>query len=260
MTLLLFDVGKSIEMYRIMSQVVEKGEYRVDRASQKILWALKGAGWTYGRPLRRAAELSQNTQVFYRMEQHLIPSGLVEEAERPDRDDGLEEPRQFRLTREGQQWVAEHAEELASPVTRAETQEMAREASEAAESARASVQNYRKQVHELKQRVSALEELVERVSSLEGTVEYQGGSIDGLRSKKANTSDVEELEERLSGRLSEFEADHAAFEEKVDQGFENAGETFADLSADDETLRKRIEELEQEMEKSWTDRIFKRGR
>lgn len=50
-----------------------------------------------------------------------------------DRDDGLEEPRQFRLTRNGQQWGREHTEELATPTTRTETQETAHEAKNARE-------------------------------------------------------------------------------------------------------------------------------
>jgi hypothetical protein len=66
-----------------------------------------------------------------------------------DRDDGLEEPCQFRLMRDGQQWVREHAEELATPTTRTETQETAHEAKKAAESARNSVQNYRQKVNRM---------------------------------------------------------------------------------------------------------------
>ena len=84
-----------------MAETLEKDGNRIDRASQVILRALNGGDeWVRGKTLREAADLSQNGQVFYRMEEHLIPSGLTQEAARTERN-GRVEPRQFRLTEEG---------------------------------------------------------------------------------------------------------------------------------------------------------------
>ncbi|MDN4015169.1 hypothetical protein QX233_22230, partial [Chryseobacterium gambrini] len=80
-----------------MVETLEKDGHRIDRASQVMLRALNGdEEWVRGQTLREAADLSQNGQVFYRMEEHLLPTGLAQEAARRERN-GHVEPRQFRL-------------------------------------------------------------------------------------------------------------------------------------------------------------------
>lgn len=51
-------------------------DVRIDNESQLILHALRGGDWVRALKLRRAANLDENRQVFYRMEKHLIPGGL----------------------------------------------------------------------------------------------------------------------------------------------------------------------------------------
>ena len=137
---------------------LEKDGHRLDAASQKILWALRNPwhdrDWMRGSQLRNAAELSQNRQVYYRTEKYLEPAGLVEEKDRRRKDD----PRAFRLTDEGEQWVDAHEEHLKAPVGRIETQQMAREAMDEAESAKESVRNYRKKLHRVKSDTDDLKE------------------------------------------------------------------------------------------------------
>lgn len=147
-----------------MSQVLHIGENRIDRPSQIILGALNTDEWMFGEPLREAAELGQNQQVFYRMDNHLLPAGLVEEKPREDRSPGHEQARQFRLTDRGIEWVDDHAGKIEHPATREETQRMATEARDDAASAKASVQNYRKKLSRMK---SHVEDLVEELAEVD---------------------------------------------------------------------------------------------
>ena len=72
-----------------MNEVLWVGEHRIDSQSQQILRVLRGGGgnWVYGGELRKAADMSENTQVFYWMENSLKPSGLVVEAARAEERD-----------------------------------------------------------------------------------------------------------------------------------------------------------------------------
>jgi chromosome segregation ATPase len=197
--------------YRIMSQVLQVGGHRIDRPSQIILGELKTKEWTLAKPLAELAELGQNTQVFYRMDNHLKPVGLVEEQEREDRPTGYEEPRRFRLTDEGELWVEGHAQEIHTPATRAETQHMARDAHDAAESAKDSVQSYRKKIHRLKGRVEELEELPERVRETETKLTYQAESLDDIRESVKDTQQshdqfVDDVHEEFTDVHGEIDA------------------------------------------------------
>lgn len=142
-----------------MSRVLWADENRVDRGSQLMLTRLRGQGWVYAGRLRERADFSENSQVFYRMERYLMPAGLVEEAARTDD----EEPRQFRLTDEGSLWLEQNTDAIATPATREEMRELAREGYEAGTSARESVQNYRKKVSRIKNRLEDVEAEVHEI-------------------------------------------------------------------------------------------------
>jgi VIT1/CCC1 family predicted Fe2+/Mn2+ transporter len=148
-----------------MSNVLWADNNRVDRGSQLMLARLRGEGWVYGGRLREVADFSENTQVFYRMERYLMPAGLVEEQQRADGD----EPRQFRLTDTGSAWLDDHTAEIATPATREEMRELAREGYEAGTSAKESVRNYRKKVSRIKNRVDDVEDEVEDIASKQAT-------------------------------------------------------------------------------------------
>ena len=89
-----------------------------------------------GQTLREAADLSQNGQVFYRVEEHLQPVGLVQKAARTERN-GYVEPRRFRLTEVGKEWMGKNASALTIPTTREEAVLKAGEAHEASQAATA---------------------------------------------------------------------------------------------------------------------------
>ena len=214
-----------------MAETLEKDGYRVDRASQVILRTLNGGDeWVRGKTLREAADLSQNGQVFYRMEEHLIPAGLAQEAARTERN-GHVEPRQFRLTEEGMAWIEEHAEILATPTTREETAAKAGEAYEVAESARESVQSYRKKLYRVKSRVEDLEELPERVRETETKLQYQAGSLDEIRS-----------------RATETEEAYEEFAEESRKVMERQQREIETLQEENDALREKIERLEEKLE------------
>lgn len=204
-------------------------EVRVDTESKLILHELQGEDWVRGLDLRRAADLDENRQVFYRMENYLLPAGLVEEQAR----ENSTEMRWFRLTREGRNWVDAHADELRLPTTREEIQEYAAEGYEAGTSAKESVQNYRKKVNRLKRRVERAEGTVEEVEDdqreTNKDVEYlrersqavrkrsigNNNRLDSLEDdveERATINRVDELRDDVSGverRLTTLEDKHA---------------------------------------------------
>lgn len=233
-----------------MGEALEKDGNRIDRASQVILRELNGDDeWVRGKRLREAADLSQNGQVFYRMEEHLIPSGLAQEAARRERN-GHVEPRQFRLTEEGVVWVDEHAEALAIPTTREEAAEKAGAAYEAAESARESVQNYRKKLHRVKSRVEEIEEQQETHHT--GLSNMWQQSENTRERSEETAAAVEELQEqvgRIEESVSELEEEVSSIERRRDEEWERR----------EEALREELEEVREQAERanrSWWERLF----
>ena len=204
----------------IMSDALWVDGYKIDRASQKMLRELRGGEWTYGSTLRDAGDLAENSQVFYRMENYLEPSGLVLEAARIE-----DEARQFQLTETGEEWVRAHAETVLGPETREEVAEMATEAYEAGTSAKESVQDYRKKVNRVKNR---LNETREDVRDLEDQEENQEATLDMVWQRSEDNRDrskesreriqalESDLEERAgTGRVSSIEESAAKVEERL---------------------------------------------
>lgn len=192
-----------------MSQTLHTGEYRIDRPSQIILGGLNTDEWMFGEPLREAADLGQNQQVFYRMDTHLLPAGLVEEKPREDRSPGYEQARQFRLTDRGAEWVDDHAGEIARPATREETQRMVTEARDDAASAKASVQNYRKKLSRMKRHVEDIREDVAEVDRRHAH-DYEEIAHLGRVGEKAHNRAHEN--QRAINELREALDDHATVE------------------------------------------------
>lgn len=226
---------------------------RIDRASQKILTRLNESKWTYATKLREAAELSQNRQVFYRMEEHLIPAGFVEEAEREESETGYQDRRKFRLTTAGSMWLDGHVEDVAVPKSRSETQEMAYEAQEAAESAKSSVQSYRKKLHRLKE---STKEALETVSDEVDT--HDSRLMDVERRSRSTKREAEQL----SDGLAELESDHDELAELSKDRFENQESEIVGLREENAELREELEELQsevvemhEEMNRGWVERI-----
>jgi hypothetical protein len=186
-----------------MSRVLRADGNRVDRGSQLMLARLRGEGWVYAGRLRERADFSENSQVFYRMERYLIPAGLVEEAARTSDD----EPRQFRLTDEGSLWLEQNTDEIATPATRDEMRELAREGYEAGTSARESVQNYRKKVSRVKNRLEDVEaevhEIGDKQESNVTTLSIQSERSRDNRERSKETKDaVADLQDQMDTRAA----------------------------------------------------------
>jgi flagellar biosynthesis chaperone FliJ len=188
-----------------MSKGLQSPDVRVDTESQLMLRALIEAEeeWVRGLELRRAADLSENRQVFYRMERYLIPAGLVEEHAR----ESSEELRLFRLTTRGERWVEEHAEVVFTPATREEIRNCAREGYEAGTSAKESVQNYRKKLNRVKNRVDEMREEVTSIGDQQEKDDLtltlvSNRSNDTRDRSKRNSDQIEALQDDVE-RLAE---------------------------------------------------------
>lgn len=186
-----------------MAEMLQQEDVRIDNESQLMLHAMRGGEWVRALKLRRAAGLDENRQVFYRMEKHLIPGGLVEEQERESSD----EMRLFRLTSRGGKWVEERGRELEMPTTREQIQSYALEGYEAGTSAKESVQTYRKKLHRLKRRVERAEEDVEEVEDDQREsakdVEYLRERSQAIRMRSiGNRNRLDSLEDDVKKRAT----------------------------------------------------------
>lgn len=212
-----------------------------------MLLALNGYDSLRGSSLRNSGELSQNTQVFYRMENHLIPAGLVEEHERRHEQD----QRRFELTEHGEAWLEAHEGEVELPKSRLETQEMAHEALQEASSAKESFQHYRGKVHRLENKVEdqdeSLSSLKERTDSVEITAGRNKGSINGLRGRKADESDVEELHEEMSDWIGDIEEHQRESVNNLGGEIEELREEIADLREENEQLHGELDGLREQV-------------
>jgi hypothetical protein len=187
-----------------MSGELSADGYRIDGPSQRMLRALRGGDWHYSATLRDAADLEDNRQVSYRMEEYLGPAGLVLEAARQEPE---KEARRFKLTDEGEAWVEAHDEELLAPTDREEIAELAQQGYTEGTEAKDSVRGYRKklsryksQVEEVREQLNHIQnhhdEYFNRVSSVEKESEDSRA-----RSKEAKQG-VKELREAVGERAT----------------------------------------------------------
>ena len=186
-----------------MSGELSVGGYKVDGPSQKILRALRGGNWHYATPLRKAADLDDNRQVSYRVEEHLRPAGLVVERARESEKEG----RWFGLTEEGATWVENHAEELLLPTSQEEIAELAHRGYKEGSEAKDSVQSYRKKLSRTKDRLDEVRSDVDTISEERreelGRLETIENSANGAQKlAQENNEAVEGLEKSVAKRAS----------------------------------------------------------
>jgi hypothetical protein len=233
-----------------MTSVLWADEKRVDRGSQLMLTRLRGQGWVYAGRLRERADFSENSQVFYRMERYLMPAGLVEEAARTDD----EELRQFRLTDEGSLWLEQNTDAIATPATREEMRELAREGYEAGTSAKESVQNYRKKVSRIKNRLEDVEtevhEIGDKQESNATTLSIQSERSKDNRQRSKQTEDaVADLQEQMDTRAASDDMERLRDDVSALQEALNSTQRQLDgvtrQQATDERTRARLRRLAQ---------------
>lgn len=184
-----------------MSEMLDIEGVKIDNQSQLMLWELRNGEWERALTLRRTANLDENRQVFYRMENYLIPAGLVEEQPR----DNSSDMRRFRLTDRGTQWVEDRGKKLKMPTTHEQIQKYALEGYEAGTDAKESVQNYRKKLHRLKRRVERSEDSVEAIEEDEERnskeIQYLDERTQAVRGRsKSNKNWLNELQEEVDDR------------------------------------------------------------
>jgi prefoldin subunit 5 len=233
-----------------MSRVLWADEKRVDRGSQLMLTRLRGQGWVYAGRLRERADFSENSQVFYRMERYLMPAGLVEEAARTDDD----EARQFRLTDEGSLWLEQNTDAIATPATREEMRELAREGYEAGTSARESVQNYRKKVSRIRNRLEDVEAEVHEIGDQQESDDttltiLSERSKDNRDRSKETKSAVADLRETMGTRAASDDVDRlrddvSALQETL-ESTQRQLDGITRQQASDERTRARLRRLAQ---------------
>ena len=185
-----------------MSKQLKINGHEISPSSQRILLALENGDWKYSRHLCEPANLDDNGKVAYRMEAHLIPAGLAEEKPRDDEND----PRQFKLTEEGQKQVEKYQRELEAPSTREEIAEMAQEGYEAGTSAKKSVQEYRKKVSDIRVQ---LNDTRDTVGEIEHRQEVKGPTVELIEERSDNNkSRLERVEQEVED-LEESSDSHA---------------------------------------------------
>lgn len=208
-----------------MSEMLQPGEVKIDNQSQLILWELRDGEWERALILRRAANLTENRQVFYRMEKYLIPAGLVEEQPRENQD----ALRRFRLTEKGKEWVEDRGNKLRTPTTHEQIQKYALEGYEAGTDAKESVQNYRKKLHRLKRRVERAEDDIEQVED----------------DQRENDKDVQYLRERSQAVRKRSIRNNNWLESLQDEVDEQARiETVEDLQESVSRIERRLRVVE----------------
>lgn len=217
-----------------------------------MLLALNKRDRLRGASLRKSAELSQNTQVFYRMEEHLIPAGLVTEHDRRHEQD----QRRFSLTDAGASWLEAHEEEVAMPKSRVETQQMAHEALEEASSAKKSVQDYRHKVSEMK---SDVEETADHVE------QWISRKNDHWQDLERRSDRTRTLAEENEERVDNIEKNRSRSIQRTASRFTDNEEAIAalqtevqSLQEENEQLRAMIEAIQEEMKKGHLDRLRER--
>jgi archaellum component FlaC len=263
-----------------MAPVKECGEYKIDEHSQRMLLELSRGEATTGELVAPGGfGEGEYQKVKYRMDEHLIPAGLVEEVPYSGRYEHNSTPRQFALTRAGREWLREQ-DELGFPATVEAAVEDAGEALEAAESAKSSVQNYRKKLNRINKRTKALKKRVdeietvhkglfgedwvvdqhsEAIQDIEGELdELSREDDDKIESIEGDLNALKgDIEDRVNPALSELEALSEHWND-AHRDMESAKERVEALEAENEQLRARVEEIEQEMEgdKSLLSRIL----
>ncbi|MDS0474366.1 hypothetical protein [Natrinema sp. 1APR25-10V2] len=141
-----------------MSQEIANEHDSIDRIAQRVMLALDDADnpKTLAQIMRETGDKRQS--VWYRLvdrDPSLIDHGLVA------RED--DDPPRYHLTVEGQFWVNSNHEELEIPASFDEVSEAVHEAKQEAESAKESVQSYRKKVSRTRNTAKSAAERVEEI-------------------------------------------------------------------------------------------------
>lgn len=168
-----------------------------------------------------------------------------------------------RTALEGERWVDAREERLKAPVSRRETQQMAREAVDEAESAKESVRNYRKKLSRVKSDADDLkeqgrwvtglaEENTDHLDEVESMIWEDREDIRDLRNSKV---DVKDSRERIRSAKQDLREENRELRETIRTLDDTVQESIEALREENTALRERLDTIEEELGKSWTAKI-----
>lgn len=208
----------------------------LDRESERILIELKAkydagksAGHAPGRgrihtgALARAVGLKHTGSAKYRLEEKLVPAGLVNRVGK--RYDGGGAPVDWELTAQGREWVEENRESLEIPQTPEEAVDVARDVRSVADQARSAAGSANESVRRLREEFGELEDDVEATwSAARDARDRARKAANRAESVADNLRDElgEEMEQRA---MDATEDEFAAATEVLNQHEEKIGET-----------------------------------
>lgn len=257
-----------------MGDRIEVGEHVVDRLSQKMLVALDD-GPKKATELLDQADIDNYGKLSHRMDQHLLPAGLVDEMHTVSR--------KFRITDSGREFVQEHRLEVR---TLDEVAEVALNNKNRAESISGTLGSLSSRVDDLEKtkRVEPVAESLEdmrqalflpaenRYNSIEKDrwlaeenmqqIGQLQGEMNSLQRRVDNLADkLEDAQENTVGNgreIVEIRQQQESRENQVDQQLVELAERIQSLRDDlDELEDDAISDLEKEVEKMQKGRLSK---
>lgn len=224
---------------KVRTEPPDYSQIKIDADSARILHYLNNLDintlYATSRELLEATELSNTTQVCYRLDEHLIPGGLA--CERPYAEiEGFEEgdewhgPREFSASSWTQHWVEEHG---SSPLPVSEE-----------------VNQLRRDLDgELERVEEQVEDVAESLDQLNQQVEALSGKLGGVKSRGSDRSD---RIDQLSARVEAVEG-AGEIAEQVEQVEQSVGQLARRLDQveravpDQDALNSRIESLQADL-------------
>ena len=223
---------------KVRTEPPDYSQIKIDADSARMLHYLNNLDigvYATSRELLDATELSNTTQVCYRLDEHLIPGGLAGERpyqEIPDFEEGDEwhGPREFEPSMWTQHWVKQHG---SSPLPVSEE-----------------VNQLRRDLDgELARVEEQVEDVSESLDQLNQRVEALSGKLGGVKSRGSDRSDrIDQLEARV-----EAVEDRGEIVEQVEQVEQAVGQLAGRLDQveravpDQDALNSRIEALQSDL-------------
>lgn len=205
-------------------------DQEIDDVSEILLQVLRDRGGSSpAAPLRDAAGLSQNQQVHYRMNEYLVPFGLVRKSsEQQEQPGGRKNAIIYELRERGREWLREHGEDIERAVDAAKVVE-------SLERTRETVVEFSSRMDRLEERYQTRTDTISRHSDRLGKTANRISELDSQMDSLASVDRVHEMDERLSDVIR-------AHNRVVNEELEQVEDRLSELEDEVETLRSRVVE------------------
>lgn len=216
----------------------------LDRASERILLELADKESSGGfslellgstnrlntSELARSVGFKNSGSAKYRLEEKLVPAGLVERI--PPETDVGGAPVHWELTRDGRRWVDDNREDLEVPQTPEEAVDVAREAMNVAEETQSAAGTANEKTQKVR----------EEFDDLEGEVKATlSAACDARDRAKSHADKAERVVDELSREMGEMTADVA-----IDVAEKEVAPVIDDLEDLEETVTRKFSEASDE--------------